>query len=55
MKFPSWGASTDLAKSDHKSVHHNSDGSITTKESSSHVSAGIHITPQSVLGLLNAL
>jgi surface antigen len=55
MKLPSWDKSTDLEKSDHTSVHHNSDGSVTTRKSSTRVSAGMHITPQGVLQLLNAL
>ena len=52
--WPSYDKSTKVSESSHKSTHYNSDGSMTTKESSSSVSAGVHVSPKSVFKLLDA-
>lgn len=52
--WPSYDKSTKVSESSQKSTHYNSDGSMTTKKSSTSVSAGVHVSPKSAFKLLDA-
>jgi hypothetical protein len=49
------GKSTKLGSSSKKSTHVGNDGTVTTKSSSTSVSAGVHVSPKAAFQLLDAL
>jgi hypothetical protein len=49
------GKSTKLDSSSKKSTHVKSDGTVTTKSTSTSVSAGVHVSPKAAFQLLDAL
>jgi hypothetical protein len=49
------GKSTKLDSSSKKSTHVGNDGTVTTKSTSTSVSAGVHVSPKAAFQLLDAL
>jgi hypothetical protein len=49
------GKSTKLGSSNKKSTHVGNDGTVTTKSTSTSVSAGVHVSPKAAFQLLDAL
>ena len=55
LNWPSVGKSTKIASSSKSSTHVGDDGTVTTKSSSTSVSAGVHVSPKAAFQLLDAL
>ena len=55
VHWPKYEKSTTLGKTSSSSTHYNSDGSITTKKSSSSVSGNVSVSPGAIFKLLDAL
>ncbi|WP_462325084.1 PEGA domain-containing protein [Desulfoplanes sp.] len=55
VNWPRVGKSSKIASSSKRSTHVGQDGTVTTKSSSTSVSAGVHVSPKAAFKLLDAL